>query len=417
MKTALELFFDPAVYGHKLVEPVQWYGKRIHQVFAEPLPEGAISAFADLVVRIVTLAALVFASPLLVAAAPVALLGWGVKYYSHSTGESVKEPIKTKDPVELQGGTDSKSPRTQDGVEPGPQVHSGPVPTEEIEKAAKQRADALGRRFDGMKEFTDANMQEIREELEAFFRDYGEYRAEGSLEKSFLLMDELDKIQKFVRSWADYKMLVDERGVVEQPGDGNCWLHTAITGLKLMDHPGVSHLGDRPHETLRREVVEWMYLNYETNEDFQATVIAAVSVHCEAKEQNLNMQLGNLTSEVVGDRPEREVGMERRRLLAELEALKDFSYKEYFDHAKKDRSFGTSAEFYAISRMFNVGIAIWEETNNGSLIRNKTRGIVCPGSTDTINVVETKEKDHFNYKMPEPADEKPLLPEPADNQE
>ena len=82
MKTATEIFFDPTIYGHSLVEPVQWYGRQVSQLFTRPFPQETFFSAVEVVARIIAFAVLVVFAPSLVVTCPFALVGWAIKYRS-----------------------------------------------------------------------------------------------------------------------------------------------------------------------------------------------------------------------------------------------------------------------------------------------------------------------------------------------
>jgi hypothetical protein len=68
--------------------------------------------------------------------------------------------------------------------------------------------------------------------------------------KTFSPVDEIERNTEGMRApFASYANRADKDGVIEQPRDGNCWLHTSLVGLRLLNHRAGT---DHTHETHRQ---------------------------------------------------------------------------------------------------------------------------------------------------------------------
>ena len=88
-----------------------------------------------------------------------------------------------------------------------------------------------------------------------------------------------------------YHLRADAQGVVAQPGDGNCWLHTSILGLRHINHP---NLGGETHLTLRAKVVEWMQAHYDSDETLRHYIERAREAHKKVETDRLREQRDSL---------------------------------------------------------------------------------------------------------------------------
>ncbi len=433
MKTATEVFFDPTIYGHRLVEPVQWYGRHISQILTGPLPEGFCIAAAQVIMRIVAFVALVCLSPLLIVAAPSALAGWAVKYYSQPIDESSNSevhrinvvPVRVEESQERAGTPRNPPLPSTDMVPTGAEAiqeserspaTSSPRPssfvpfTLEVMQAAHQKAEELKALYNGLKDLNGRDTQRLFSGIAEFRSEYERHRNTDlsivdSMTKTFNIVDEIANntsgMQIALRHWADfYRVQADDEGVIAQPKDGNCWLHTSILGLQHINHP---NLGSDTYLTLRGKVVEWMQTHYETDETLRRFIADAFEAHKAVEANRMREQIESLSAAIaVGLVPLEETSQAMEALenyRNSILRLDSFAINDYFAHMKEVGSHGTHAELYAISRMFQVNVAIWRQLQ-GRLTKEYDEQIECPLAVHTVNAVLTQEGNHFNYRLP-----------------
>ena len=79
--------------------------------------------------------------------------------------------------------------------------------------------------------------------------------------------------------------------------------------------------------------------------------------------------------------------------------LKQFTLRDYFDHMAQNGSHGSFAEFYAISKIFDVNIHFKREQADGTLVE-QDRNIDDLRNRDTIWVVLNRAGNHFDSLIP-----------------
>lgn len=437
MRTATEVFFDPTIYGHRLVEPIQWYGRHISQILTEPLPEGVCAAFVEVAVRIVVFVALVFLSPLLVVVAPSALAGWGIKYYSQPISPPVvtiesgatPTPAEPEAPPALVPPSTGLGPTVAESIQEAqrdsavvpatssPQASSFVPFTPEIVQEAQRKAEELKVLYGALKDLNSSDAQRLFSGVAEFRSQFEKHRnLDGftidDMTKIFSIVDEIaantSGMHVALKHWFDfYRVQADDQGVIPQPKDGNCWLHTSILGLQHINHP---NLGNDNYITLRGKVVEWMQAHYETDGTLRHFIADALEAHKTVEARRLQEEIDSLTVAIGADLIEpdelHQVQETLKNYGVALQNLGGFTLDDYFAHMTKLGSHGTHAELYAISRMFQVHVAIWREIpasqNLASrLTREYDEQIECPHAVHTVNAVLTQEGNHFNYRLPQ----------------
>ncbi len=193
-----------------------------------------------------------------------------------------------------------------------------------------------------------------------------------------------------------------DRGcIVQQPEDGNCWLHACIEGLKQLKIP----VGDV--HTLRNEVVVWMRRHYAHDPQLQEYVARAIEADQNARQTQLEehrislISIGLLNLELP---PEDQLDLSLADIqeqfgeieITERNLNRYYTPELYFEVIENNKQFGGAAEFYAISQIYNMSIVIWRDFGSRitmepdvPLLHDQSRGV--------IDVVLTPKSDHFNY--------------------
>jgi hypothetical protein len=250
------------------------------------------------------------------------------------------------------------------------------------------------------------NMHNLREGIQAFKTRFERYRGEASLAKAFEALDFMDQtvtnlqivLYHYREVMRDYRlsMEVDEQGIKRQPDDGNCWLHAALFSLNDMGKAvGVTH------ETLRTDVVNWMR-DHQSDTELLENIRAAMEAHQYVKTNQLNDEKGAFLSmfhEAIITEEDYQEGIER--LDQQLAALDAFTIEQYFECMSETGSHGSRAEFYAISKIFNVDVYIWREID-GKLSKEYDQPIISIASEGVIHVVLNARGNHFNSRLLDP---------------
>ena len=329
---------------------------------------------------------------------------------------------KNPPPPDNEYSTSSSPPLSQAGNSSSSSV-SRPTQMEaspEVIAEIAEKVESLRTNYNELKTLSSPEGERLIRELREFADSYEKYRIQNPnpfdaapLEKSFNCFDHIQANTKGMQSslefWNIYYKpgsLQDSHGILQMPQDGNCWLHTSIAGLKLI----CPKYEDLTVESLRKEVLEWMQDNYQKDEALQDFLEHAVLNYRLSKQEKLNGKIANL--EVIQENLGWFAGNERQHNLEKLEKyrrslvdLDAFDLPAYFAHAAKNGSYGGHAEFYAISRLYQVNIAVWRTLPpHKDLPPRLTRAhdiqIEHPDAEYTIHAVLSLEGNHFNLRGP-----------------
>ena len=390
MSTMQAVFLNPSVRGHTLMAPALWLGHHVSRLFTEPLPEQHKPY--EIVARAVTLVVLAVLSLTLIVTGPAALIGMCIKYQN-------REPL------------------------PPPAV----VPSEPVAAPLADQGDLIRRAADDL----TRQMEPIYRDLQLIqgpvgdrlvrdvqsFRDlYGQAPREAGLEKAFGTIAEIENNIRVLRSlFHGYQEVLnlyfasqgpDARGIVRQPKDGNCWLHTALFGLRdLRRDQGYTYA------TLRPAVIHWMRVNYNKNKDSMLrgyivgipgddSVIGAIENHKHVEAGHIAEERQSLNDAFESKFITEEEQRQGEQLLNQRSAaLASFNFRAYFLHMQQDHSHGSRAELYALSKMFHVDVVIWRDRPQG-LSREFDVPITALTNTGTINAVLNQVGNHYDFLVP-----------------
>jgi hypothetical protein len=386
MKTAVEVLFDPTIYGHAFLKPLLWQERQVSWIFMTPLPIESSSRALEVIARAVSFVALAVFS---IVTLPATLVGWAIKYYFQ-----LSEPIDSPDGP---GGGSPPPPATQlEPAAPRPEL------TREIVATATSKLKELKALYEGLMVLSGCDAQKLFKGMGEFLSSYEQYRdpdpsAVDGMTKNFNTFDEIavntSGMQRVMEFYSDfYRVQADVNDVIQQPADGNCWLHTSIVGLQLINHQGIDN---ETHETLRPQVVQWMRDRCTSDLDLNGHIKDAIEAHEHVGMIHSQEAIMSFENPIYTD-AERTVGLANQQ--REQEILRGFTFDQYFDQMENVGSHGSRAEFYAISRMFEVNVVIWRDVR-GQLTNEWDLAITNPRAEHTINVVHV-EGNHFNYRLP-----------------
>lgn len=259
--------------------------------------------------------------------------------------------------------------------------------------------------------------EEIAYRLKAIQKEYDQYADDKSFEKVFQRIYEASEILAHLQSLYESHLeslrdaerkheasLKEEavQGGPLYPGgpiisfqkkDGNCWLNMVLNGLRDLNRdPGISQ------EMLRSWTVDWMEYNYDKDEILREYINEAIDTHkhvgnirIEKEAENINQMFEN---ELItkGHRVQAFRSLEKEKT-----KLDEFSLKNYWELMRKNGSYGTRAELYALSRIFSVNIEIWRNRENDlGLTKEFDLPITSPHYLGTIGAVMSARGNHFD---------------------
>ena len=368
--------------------PALWLGYRVSRLFTEPLPEQYKPH--EIVARAVTLVVLAVLSLSLIVTVPAALIGMWIKYQN-------QEPL------------------------PPPAV----VPSEPVADPLVNQGDLIRRAADDLTRQMESiyrNLQLIQgpvgerlvRDVQSFRDRYGQATREESLGKAFETIAEIEKNIRVLRSlFHGYQEVLnqyfasqgaDARGIVRQLKDGNCWLHTALFGLRDLGR-------DRgyTYATLRPAVIHWMKVNYNKDPILRGyivgipgdeSVIGAIENHKHVEAGHIAEERQSLKDALASKFITKEELKQGEQILNRRStALRAFNLRAYFLHMEEDHSHGSRAELYALSKMFLVDVVIWRDLPQG-LSREFDEPITAVNNVGTINAVLNQVGNHYDYLVP-----------------
>lgn len=381
MASIESVFNNLSVSRYVSARPLLWYGRQVSAIFKDPFPSSAFEA----VVRLVSGVATLIFPTLLLVLVPYGCIRLATKYFNH----------------------EQLPPQIQPPAEPLPQ------PTPEQVTEARERAESLKKMYEEIRDWNGQEATALFEGISKFQSDYRQYRDPnpmnvGEMTKIFNTMDEIAKnmsgVNVFLQQWKDfYRNSADAEGVIEMLKDGNCWLHTAIQGLKHINH---EKLRDYTYITLREPVIDWICSQYDSDRTLQRYISSSIEAHKSVHRQRLEDEKKslNLMAEQ-GMAPEDQVQSSRALLDQQIADLEKFSRDDYYANMRKLGSHGSHAELYAISRIFQVNVNVWRDVpacieRPRRLTQEYDEQILFPGAEHTINAVLTREGNHLNYRLP-----------------
>lgn len=369
---------DPSRIGHTLAKPAVWMGRQITQIFNDPLPEH--NKLGEIAERIVIFVGLLALSATLLIVTPFALANLAIKYL--------------RSPAQL-----------------APDSPTAPLSKELISEASRE-AERLKDLYDNLRDLNSQSAKELFEGVKKIQQKFDCYRTDPAaleaLEKPFALIDHLKKntdgMQAALLFWINADPAKD---VIEQPRDGNCWLHTTLLGLTHLNH---SERREHTPLTLRALVIDWIQTHYESDQILRNFLGDSLEAHKFKVTQALKQEsesLNNLLSQnfIAENQIPNAIGR-IEEIDKSLTIANQLTLNDYYTYIREDRSHGSQAELYAISRIFRVNIVIWRELapspefRKGRLTNEYDAPFLIENSQGTINVVMARSGDHFNYRLP-----------------
>ncbi|HNA62269.1 MAG TPA: hypothetical protein PKW79_04255, partial [Rhabdochlamydiaceae bacterium] len=155
-------------------------------------------------------------------------------------------------------------------------------------------------------------------------------------------------------------------GVSQQPADGNCFFHAMAEALNKIKKAGglpddLSGIEEFTHDHLRAFVVDMMGVAIrDGNAEFTPYLEQSIEALKAAKLKQIHEQ--RLSIEALSPEIKKQHKAEIDRQLEALQREENFythiTPEQYLEMVAQDGSFASSAEMYAISKLFKVNIAI-----------------------------------------------------------
>lgn len=153
----------------------------------------------------------------------------------------------------------------------------------------------------------------------------------------------------------------DQVGEIRVPGDGNCLYHSFLLGLDFCHLALPSITTDM---TLRRGANEWLN-KHKGKPEVQEFLNEAIASYVDARKMQLNIERES-ESAIVNNAE--ALGVAEQEIAASLQALgkiegdlrelDQLDIPLYLTLAAQDKFFGTIAEIYALSKLYNVSIKV-----------------------------------------------------------
>ena len=159
------------------------------------------------------------------------------------------------------------------------------------------------------------------------------------------------KVKETLRFVSNFKpeVFVDPSFTIKVADDGNCLYHALALGLKRVKNENVSHVA------LRKQAVGWMKERKSTDETLQKHLKSAIDDTQAAATAKYGQELASLeTIRGLGQ----DVEAEMTRLEEGHKKILQLDVDQYLEKAGENAFFGTLAEIYAISMLYEVSVKI-----------------------------------------------------------
>ena len=215
------------------------------------------------------------------------------------------------------------------------------------------------------------------------------------IEDNFFYLRSL-RCSLFMRSFG-----MNDQGVVEVPGDGNCLYHSVLEKLAALGLVGAK----TSHMDLRNKVVSWLDQN-KNDPQVVADLRDSMSAFREMKKERIEFEL-NSNRQALENEREFLAPEEIERCIKEfenaekqLEELNHFDVTAYLEHAKRPGFFSGAAELYALSKMYDVTIRVRQRFERNYLDPGSDR-LFNEGKEKKITLIYEMDGAHFNLLMAE----------------
>lgn len=193
---------------------------------------------------------------------------------------------------------------------------------------------------------------------------------------------------------------IDEKGKASQSMDGSCWLHTIINALPYLTFSEGIEYDVSSTASLREAVVNWMETHRE-NPELLEHLERAIFDHKEHMTDYAKAYIEELKMmHQSGDCSDEQFEENELRATTDISNLENFSLDDYFRLMREPNSFGSGAEFYALSQMLKINIRIL--VDNGTEVPESDRfpDLNYPGATQTAYVLMNPSGNHFDRYHP-----------------
>ncbi len=181
-------------------------------------------------------------------------------------------------------------------------------------------------------------------------------------------------------------VFVDPSFTIKVDNDGNCLYHALALGLKKAKNIEVDHA------TLRKKAVDWMKANKDSDSILKGHFKDAIDDTKKAATFKYGQELASL--ETI-----REMGMDVEGQMTSLkdghEKILKLDVDKYLEQAGKNAFFGTRAEIYAISTIYEVSVKIFRIYNGKPI---DFQEVVNPQFSQQTIALQHENGNHFNLR-------------------
>lgn len=194
---------------------------------------------------------------------------------------------------------------------------------------------------------------------------------------------------------------IDKEGVIKEPDKGDCLFCSALDGLRLIaDNILPDEICDE-HD-LRKEVAEWMKENINSaqhGETLKGFIAESIDDYQTSERRAIRNEKASL--EALKEAGENVLAEEEK--LQEKEALVEtLNLDTYFERIAEPGFFGSTAEIYAISKIFNVTVEVQVKLNgefvDSAFWRKINQEVENQDPSRVLRIVHTN-GNHFDARV------------------
>ncbi|MBF8263990.1 MAG: hypothetical protein HW387_1655 [Parachlamydiales bacterium] len=354
----------PQSFGDRLLQPALWYGRQVSGLFSPLRQKGRMLEVAK---RVVIAFALLIAIPFAIGFVVIAIPGLGKNRLSFSP--SASSPVSRDLTPTTLPPPQEVLPQSNEGSSIPEVSRNASFDAQKIKQTVKGLNTSLEAVFGNLRLINEKHGIDLSNAIQDFEREN-----DGAIFRTNELVKERVAFEYVRDTFRQLRLLqpelyltfvprINDKHVMQMPGDGNCLFHTLSAGLRLVQEvKGKSwEVGDLDQRGLRIRAVAWMRAHRSQDEALQHCINQAIEAYQFFRKNQLQDSLNTyqfLLTESGRDKAEiKKKILETNR---QLQAIEDqpISVEDYFNLVEQPGFFASSAELYAISCMFQVQIQI-----------------------------------------------------------
>jgi len=233
-----------------------------------------------------------------------------------------------------------------------------------------------------------SNPKELVEQLQARITAFEGMHNVHLKKTHFIAIQSYQKVKETLRFVSTFKpeVFVDPSFTIKVADDGNCLYHALALGLKMTNGITVDHA------TLRKQAVDWMKANKGSDNTLKGYFKDAIDDTKKAATFKYGQELANLET-ILGMGI--DVAGEMTRLKEGHEKILKLDVDQYLEEAGENAFFGTKAEIYAISTIYQVSVKIFRIYNGKPI---NFQEVVNPEFSQNIIALQHENGNHFNFR-------------------